>query len=584
MSTADGTVVRTVQILNNGSPIYRYNIAILSEGYKTGELGQFANDASAFVKRLSQTSPFHLVMNSINIYRVEVSSTDSGADDPKTCGSGASLVNCGGSGATAKTYFDATFCSDGANRRLLSVNAATAQQVAAAQVPGYDLAIVVVNTAVYGGSGGSVAVYSLTANSVEIAIHEMGHTAFALADEYETLAGCGSGETGHNSHAPVEPSEVNVTVTNAGSRTGLKWGRFVEPSTPLPTTVNPDCTKCDPQASPVPAGRVGAFEGSHYFHCGAYRPEFDCKMRTLAAGFCRVCQDVILRKLIDFSPLTFRFAWKGVGGDQGIYAGFGNDSDQSSLPGRGTSTGPALSSYFGTFMAWKGIFRDQGIYYSRQTHIDRVTWEPQRSVPGVGTSTGPALAVFQNNLYMAWKGIEGDQGIWFTTLDINGNWAPQRNIPGVGTSTRPALAVFRGRLFMAWKGIAGDQGMWFSSFDGRNWAPQAPIPNTGTSASPSLAVLGDRLYMAWKGIEGDESMWFTSFDGANWQPQQPIPSVGTNTSPYLAPGPDRLFMVWRGISGDPSLYYTAFDGTFWGPQHNYLNTGSSSVPALLVNF
>src|SRR5207247_794160 len=172
MSTADGTVVRTVQILNNGSPIYRYNIAILSEGYKTGELGQFANDASAFVKRLSQTSPFHLVMNSINIYRVEVSSTDSGADDPKTCGSGASLVNCGGSGATAKTYFDATFCSDGANRRLLSVNAATAQQVAAAQVPGYDLAIVVVNTAVYGGSGGSVPVYSLAANSVEIAIHK----------------------------------------------------------------------------------------------------------------------------------------------------------------------------------------------------------------------------------------------------------------------------------------------------------------------------------------------------------------------------------------------------------------------------
>src|SRR5438046_9671291 len=97
-------------------------------------------------------------MKSINIYRVEVSSTDSGADDPKTCGSGASLVNCGGSGATAKTYFDATFCSDGANRRLLYVNAAMAQQVAAAQVQGYDLALVLCNTAVSGGLGGRFAV------------------------------------------------------------------------------------------------------------------------------------------------------------------------------------------------------------------------------------------------------------------------------------------------------------------------------------------------------------------------------------------------------------------------------------------
>jgi hypothetical protein len=574
MSTSDGTIIGTTQILNNGPAVYRYNIVILSEGYQTAQLGQFVNDANAFVSKLSRTAPFHLLMNAINVFRVDVSSTDSGADDPAACGAG----------TTAKTYFDAKFCDDGKNQRLLTVNAATAVAVANAQVPQQRLIVVLVNSAIYGGSGGSIAVYSLAANAVEIAIHEMGHTAFGLADEYEYMRGCASGETDRNNHPAVEPIQPNVTITGVNNRNSLKWGRFVQSSTVLPTTKNANCTACDPQASPVATGTVGAFEGGDSYHCGAFRPEFDCRMRTLGTGFCRVCQDVILTRLLPFSPLTFRFAWKGAGGDQGLYNGRGNDSDQRGISGSGSSGGPALATFVQTFMAWKGIFHDQGIYYSRQQHIDGVTWDPQQRVPGVGTSTGPALAVFRNKLYMAWKGIEGDQGIWFSDLDIAFSWAPQRNVPGVGTSTRPALAVFQNKLYMTWKGIEGDQGIWFSSYDGANWAPQSPVPNVGTSASPSLAVLRGRLYMVWKGIAGDQSIWFTSFDGQNWAPQSPVPNMGTNSGVSLSAGPDRIFMAWSGIAGDQSLYYTAFDGSFWGPQHNYLNTGSSSVPAVLVTF
>lgn len=571
MSTADGTVVGMTQILNNGSPVYRFNIVILSEGYQAGQLPQFANDAQAFVDQLSRTAPYHLVMNSVNVYRVDVQSTDSGADDPTTCG---------GTGTIARTYFDATFCSGGIVRRLLTVNSSTAQQVAKVQVPQYHLAIVIVNSPIYGGSGGAVAVYSLDPNAIEIALHEMGHTAFHFADEYSTYAGCGSGETGHNVHPPGEPPQPNVTL-NGSDRNSLKWGRFVLPATSLPTTANADCSKCDPQASPVPTGVVGAFEGADYYHCGAFRPEYDCRMRTLGVPFCRVCQDVILRTLTYYSPLNKRFAWKGVGSDQNIYFGWGGDSDQYRLSDRGTSAAPALADYFGTLMVWKGAYGDQRIWYSRQTHPDGVTWEPQHFVPGVGTSTGPAIAVFRNQLHMVWKGIVGDQGIYFTTLDITGNWAPQAPVPNVGTSTRPALAVFRDRLYMAWKGIEGDQGIYFTSFDGTNWSPQAPVPGVGTSTYPTLAVLGDRLYMVWKGIEGDPSMYYTSFDGS-WQPQSPVPNVGTTTGASLAPALDRLFLVWSGVAPDESLYYTTFDGGFWGPQHNYLDTGSSSVPALFI--
>ena len=45
---------------------------------------------------------------------------------------------------------------------------------------------------------------------------------------------------------------------------------------------NPDCATVDSRPSPVPAGTVGLFEGAHYYHCGAYRPEYSCKMRRWA--------------------------------------------------------------------------------------------------------------------------------------------------------------------------------------------------------------------------------------------------------------------------------------------------------------
>jgi hypothetical protein len=574
MSASDGTVVGTTQILDNGPAVLRFNIAILSEGYQQGQLGQFANHAMDFVTQLSRTTPFHLLMNSINVFRVDVSSTDSGADDPRT-------VNCPeGTGTTARTYFDATFCGGGAIRRLLTVNETLALQVADSQVPQHRLVVVIVNSPNYGGSGGPVAVYSLDRDAINIALHEIGHTAFSLADEYENYRGCNSGETDHDHHPAVEPRAENVTVTGFNDINRLKWGRYVLAGTALPTTRNANCAQCDPQPSPVRPGTVGAFEGADYFHCAAYRPEFDCKMRHLKNDFCRVCSDRIIRTLRLYSPLSLHLAWKGVGVDQTLYNGQGSDNDQRALRFR-SSTGPAVvGDNEGIFIAWKGPADNQGIFFSRG---DGVTWDPHGNVPGAGTSTGPAAAMFQGTIYLAWKGAFNDQGIYFTRFD-GGIPIPQRNVPGVGTSTRPTLAAYRGRLFMAWKGIAGDQSIFFASSDGSSWTKQAPVPNVGTSTHPALAVLRDRLYMVWKGIDDEQSVFFSSFDGSRWAPQAPVLNVGTATGVSLCAGPDRLFMAWSGVRGDPSLYYTTFDGTFWGRQHNYFGTGSNVVPSMLVVF
>ena len=277
MSETDGTVIGTTQIINNGPPSRRWNLVILGDGYRKSELPTFSTDAQSFVTSLFATAPFDVMKPAINVFRVDVESTDSGADDPTACG---------GSGATPATYFDSSFCNNGA-ARLLVASAATAIKVAAAQVPLWSQVLIIVNSSKYGGSGGQIAVFSTEASAAEIGIHEMGHSAFGLADEYQLYLGCGI-DTNRNSHPASEPAEPNVTVANTTAT--IKWRDLIAASTAVPTTSNPDCTLCDPRTtSPVAAGTVGAFEGAHYYHCAAYRPEFNCKMRNLGVPFCAVC-------------------------------------------------------------------------------------------------------------------------------------------------------------------------------------------------------------------------------------------------------------------------------------------------------
>jgi len=310
MSINDGTVLGATKIVDNGSDFTKFTIGLLSEGYTAAEMPKWEADAQFFADYLFDQEPFSDpdLRCAINIYRVDVASDESGADNPK----------CGGTakGMKAKTYFDATFCAAEDVRRTMSFETGTAGLVLLTQVPFWRMGLVVVNSTVDGGSGGTIPIVSTSrADWPSAAVHELGHSAFGLADEYATYAGCGSGEEGHDFHGGVEPIEPNVTAF-FGLPPGvpptlalLKWESLVDPpGTPIPTTRNPDpdCTTCDQTAvSPVALGTVGAFEGAHYFHCGAYRPEFECRMRTSSQPFCAVCTDVIRTTLAPFaSPAT----------------------------------------------------------------------------------------------------------------------------------------------------------------------------------------------------------------------------------------------------------------------------------------
>ncbi len=292
MSTSDGTVLGSTQIAGSAPRNRAFNIVLLAEGFTAAQQAAFDTACGTFMAAFFGTAPFDELRPAINVFRVNVTSTDSGADDP---------ASAGGTGATARTYFDASFGGAGI-RRLLLVNNTTALQVAAAQVPEFSAVLVVVNSTVYGGAGGSVGTYSLAGGATEIAIHELGHTAFGLADEYPYWAG--GDEPDRAQHPPVEPGEANVTINV--DRNTLKWRWAVDAATAVPTMRNPDCASIDNRPSPVPAGTVGTFEGAHYYHCGAHRPEFDCKMRNLGAPFCRVCRQVIWNRIGPLAALTAR--------------------------------------------------------------------------------------------------------------------------------------------------------------------------------------------------------------------------------------------------------------------------------------
>jgi hypothetical protein len=297
MSISDGEVLGAVKIVDNGDPAERFNLVLVAEGYRESELDQFKDDADHFVEGFFQTDPFADHHCAFNIWRLDVASDESGADDPAACG---------GTGATPRTYFDARFCNGGI-RRALMCDSFLVQTTVGIHVPQYHSAQVIVNSPVYGGTGGPVGVASTATENLsgkpvdwrEILIHEMGHSIFGLADEYFYYAGCDVNEPAYNHHSALEPPQPNVTVSPTA--TG-KWSDLINAES-LPTSTNPDCGECPPDIDPPPSNFVvGTYEGAHHTHCGAYRPSYNCKMRKLGEPFCAVCRREIHEYLTPFDP------------------------------------------------------------------------------------------------------------------------------------------------------------------------------------------------------------------------------------------------------------------------------------------
>jgi hypothetical protein len=76
-------------------------------------------------------------------------------------------------------------------RRGISIDEGSVIDIVKQFVSSWHVIIVLVNSTILGGTGGAVARSSVTVGWEDVMIHEMGHSLFGLADEYEYLQGCG---------------------------------------------------------------------------------------------------------------------------------------------------------------------------------------------------------------------------------------------------------------------------------------------------------------------------------------------------------------------------------------------------------
>jgi hypothetical protein len=293
----DEGVMSVEKVVDNGSDDKRWTLVILSEGYTRDQIGLFKKDSDKLIEGLNVTAPFDRFWPALNVYRVNVASKESGAKDPAICGQEK------GSGANPKTYFNASFCNGSLTkiRRLLLADYDKAFEVLDQNVGNYNDAIMIVNAPrIYGGSGHHhCAIYSTNA-SLTVGIHELGHSAFGLADEYNSYGTKpGPNPLKYPGSKVKDLADPNVSLTVDFVRE--KWGSLIAAGTGLPTMSCPACSMGSGVASASPTHVVGAFEGGKYYDCGVYRPQERCLMRVTTDPFCGVCEAKISRDLGNFN-------------------------------------------------------------------------------------------------------------------------------------------------------------------------------------------------------------------------------------------------------------------------------------------
>lgn len=237
MSTAMATASAPATLYSSGASAVRTDFVLVGDGYTLADMPKWYADADRIAQGMLADPLFQTHRNSINIVRVDVASNQSGVDEPAN-------------GIYRDTAFDSAFDCQGTDRSICVNEGKVLTALSAVLAPdARDVVMVVSNSSRYGGAGTPVtARLSAHPAAPNIALHEIGHTAFALADEYD-YGTCSGGE----------PSEPNVTRDLSRSQT--KWGSMIPSPLAIPT----------PPGS-VPNGTVGMFTGGKYCASGVYRP------------------------------------------------------------------------------------------------------------------------------------------------------------------------------------------------------------------------------------------------------------------------------------------------------------------------
>ena len=263
--------LRVLQLVENGPPESKVDIAVLGDGYDANEMHKLRKDADRLLAALFDTEPFKSRKTDFNVRLIETVSAESGVDEPRE-------------GKYRGNTLGLSFNAFDIPRYMLTFSNKVVRD-AAGNAP-YDLVVIIANAKRYGGGG----IYNLYSDasvdnefSSYVFTHEFGHAFAGLGDEYY------SSEVAYNDLYPkgMEPWEPNITALL--DTANVKWGDLMRRGTPVPT---PDDSSY--------AGLVGCFEGAGYSAKGLYRPCRDCIMFSKKVGpFCPVCRRAIDR-MIDY--------------------------------------------------------------------------------------------------------------------------------------------------------------------------------------------------------------------------------------------------------------------------------------------
>ncbi|GGK33374.1 hypothetical protein GCM10007962_29670 [Yeosuana aromativorans] len=234
----------------------RINLVILSEGYQSSEFNKFTTDATNFMNSMFSQTPYSEYANYFNVYIIKVPSNESGADHP---GTATDVVEPTSPITNVDTYFNSSYDTGGYHRLLYSFNTSTISTVLANNFQLYDIAIVLVNSSEYGGSGGQFAFASTGMSASEIAVHEIGHSFANLKDEYfqgdEYLA-------------------EGINLTQETNPSLVKWKNWIG------------------------VNGINIYQLSGSVNAKTwYRPHQTCKMRYLGYPFCSVCTEGVIEKI-----------------------------------------------------------------------------------------------------------------------------------------------------------------------------------------------------------------------------------------------------------------------------------------------
>lgn len=245
------------QLLSCGDPNRCVDLVLLSEGYRLDEMPSYQLLVRKVIEKIFSVQPFKDYKSFFNVYRLDVSSNQSGLSQ------------------SSKKLRDTAFMTiPGCGRGTTSLCADIERiKEAASIVTEWDYSLVLINeqSAVYGTAyiGDRVAlVAGKPKNLSDTVIHELGHLIGKLGDEYEYW--------GPNEHEQVESFYPNIAVINR-----KKWREW-----------NKKKLGSDYD------GPTGIYEGGDYSYRRVYRPSPNSRMRDSSRPFNAPSAEAIILSIL----------------------------------------------------------------------------------------------------------------------------------------------------------------------------------------------------------------------------------------------------------------------------------------------